>query len=410
MVGTELLLGQTVDTNAAYIAERLAANGINVYFKATVGDNWTRFAAVLAQALTRADVVIISGGLGPTEDDLTREVVAAVLHRPLVEDPQALAAIERWFAVSHRPMPPSARKQALIPEGARIIANANGTAPGFIVEHGNQTVVCLPGVPYEMKPMFDEVVLPYLRERYGLAGALYSRVLKFCGIGESALEERVRDLQHSANPTVAPYASLGEVKIRITARAENAEEAERLIAPVQQEIVRRVGEYMYGIDEDTVEGVAGRALLQAGWTLALAESCTGGLIAKRITDVPGSSAYFLGGVVSYSNEAKVKLLGVSEKTLAEHGAVSAPVAEQMALGAAERFGATLAVAVTGIAGPGGGSEAKPVGLVYIACALNGRAKAYRFQFQGGREQVRGLTAQTALDLIRRHALGLSTEL
>lgn len=405
MIGTELLLGQTVDTNAAYIAERLAAHGINVYFKATVGDNWTRMAGVLAQALTRADVVITSGGLGPTEDDLTREVVAAVLRRPLAEDPQALSSIEGWFARSRRPMPASNRKQALIPAGARIVPNARGTAPGFIVEHGQQTVVCLPGVPYEMQPMLDDVVLPYLRERYRLADALFSRVLKFYGIGESALEERLRDLLSMTNPTIAPYAGMAEVKIRLTARAQTAAEAERLIAPVQQEIVGRVGEYMYGTDDDTLESVAGMALRRAGWTVALAESCTGGLIAKRLTDIPGSSDYFAGGVVAYSNEAKVRILGVSQATLAEHGAVSAPVAEEMARGAAERFGATLAVSVTGIAGPGGGSEAKPVGLVYIGCALNGDVKSYRFQFSGSRERVRTLTSQAALDLIRRSALG-----
>lgn len=405
MIGTELLLGQTVDTNAAYIAEQLAANGINVYFKATVGDNWTRLTGVLAQALTRADIVITSGGLGPTEDDLTREVVSAVLRRPLVEDEGALAQIESWFARSNRPMPASNRKQALVPEGAHIIGNSRGTAPGFIVEHDDKIVACLPGVPHEMKAMLDNDLLPFLRQRYGLNGSLYSRNLKFYGIGESALEEQLRDLLHMTNPTVAPYASTAEVKVRLTARAGTADEAERLFAPIEQEIVRRVGEYMYGAGDDTMESVTGRALMKAGWTVALAESCTGGLIAKRLTDVPGSSAYFAGGVVAYSNDAKVRLLGVSETTLAHHGAVSAPVAEEMAVGAAQRFGATIGLSVTGIAGPGGGSEAKPVGLVFIGCASFGRVQAYRFQFSGDRDRVRTLTSQAALNIVRRHALG-----
>lgn len=409
MIGTELLLGQTVDTNAAYMAEQLAANGINVYFKATVGDNWTRLAGVLTQALTRADVVITSGGLGPTDDDLTREVVSAVLRRPLVEDEQALQTIESWFRNSGRTMPASNRKQALVPEGARVITNGHGTAPGFIVEHDGKLIVSVPGVPHEMRAMVENGVLPYLRRHFQLEGTLYSRNLKFYGIGESALEEKLRDLFRSTNPTVAPYAGMGEVKVRLTTRARSAEEAEQMFAPVEQEIIRRVGEYMYGVGDDTMEIVAGRALREAGWTVALAESCTGGLVAKRLTDVPGSSTYFLGGVVAYSNDAKMQLLGVSEDALREHGAVSAQVAEEMAAGAARRFGAIIGVSVTGIAGPDGGSEAKPVGLVFIGCAVRGKVHSYRFQFSGDRERVRRWTAQAALDVIRRHASGRGTD-
>lgn len=405
MIGTELLLGQTVDTNAAHIAEKLAENGIHVYFKATVGDNWTRMTAVLAQALTRADIVITSGGLGPTEDDLTREVVASVLRLPLVEDRRALESIKSWFTRTGRPMPSSNRKQALMPEGAHVIANGQGTAPGFIVEKDGKIVVCMPGVPHEMKAMLENDVLPYLRRRFGLEERLFTRTLRFYGIGESALEERLRDLFRMTKPTVAPYAGMAEVKVRLTARAGSREEAERLFAPVEQEILARVGEYMYGTGDDTMEVVAGRALARAGWTVALAESCTGGLVAKRLTDVPGSSAYFLGGVVAYSNEAKAALLGVSEETLRRHGAVSAETAVEMALGAVRRFGAALGVSVTGIAGPGGGSEEKPVGLVFIGCAAGERALARRFQFTGNRDRVRQYTAMAALDLIRRCALG-----
>lgn len=402
MIGTELLLGQTVDTNAAHIAEQLAATGVNVYFKTTVGDNWTRLAGVLTQALTRADIVITSGGLGPTEDDLTREVVAAVLGLSLVEDEQALAQVESWFRNNKRPMASSNRKQALMPEGALVIGNGHGTAPGFIVEHDGKIVVSMPGVPHEMRAMLRTSILPYFRERYGLDTRLYTRNLKFYGIGESSLEEKLRDLFRMTNPTVAPYAGMAEVKVRLTARAEDPEEAERLFAPVEQEIVRRVGEYMYGTGDDTLESVAGRALAEAGWTVAVAESCTGGLVAKRLTDVPGSSAYFSGGVVAYSNDAKVRLLDVSEQTLEAHGAVSARVAEEMAVGVARRFGATMGVSVTGIAGPGGGSEEKPVGLVFIGCAVGDDRRTYRLQFGGDRDRVRRYTAQAALDVIRRH--------
>jgi len=403
MIGTEMLLGEIIDTNAARIAQRLASIGIHVYFKTTVGDNWTRMAAALSQALTRADVVITSGGLGPTQDDLTREVVAAVLGVPLVEDAEALAHVEGWFRRANREMSPSNRKQALVPQGARIIPNPRGTAPGIIARRGQQAVICLPGVPHELSTMMDETVIPYLKEHFLPNGSLHSRVLKFYGIGESALAERLSELLGMENPTVATYAGRAEVRVRITARTADGVQAEDLLAPVEAEVLRRAGEFLYGYDQDTLELVAGRALKAAGWTVGLAESCTGGMIAARLTNVPGSSEYFLGSVVAYSNDAKMELLGVPADLLAVHGAVSAPVAEAMAEGAKRRLGASLGVSVTGIAGPGGGTPEKPVGLVFIGLARDGGTEVHRLQLGGDRDRIRWHTTQAALDLIRRHA-------
>jgi len=403
MIGTEMLLGEIIDTNAARIAQRLAEVGIHVYFKTTVGDNWTRVALALSQALSRADIVITSGGLGPTQDDLTREVVAAVLGVPLVEDPAALAHVEGWFRRAGREMTPSNRKQALIPEGAEVIPNPRGTAPGILARRGNQAVICLPGVPYELTTMMDETVIPYLKRRFVPNGSLHSRVLKFYGIGESSLAERLSDLLKMENPTVATYAGRAEVRVRITARAADGVAASELLAPVEEEVRRRAGEYLYGVDQDTLEIVAGRSLKAAGWTVGLAESCTGGLIATRLTHVPGSSEYFLGSVVAYSNDAKAALLGVPVDVLARHGAVSAPVAEAMAVGAMQRLGATMGVSVTGIAGPAGGTPEKPVGLVYIGLARGEWKEVHRLQLFGDRDRIRWHTAQAALDLIRRHA-------
>lgn len=401
MIGTELLLGQTVDTNAAFIAEQCANNGIHVYYKTTVGDNRQRLLAALSIALLRSDVIITSGGLGPTEDDLTRGVVAAAVGVKLVEDATAMGQIESWFRRHQRPMPASNRKQALMPEGALVLKNDKGTAPGFIVRHLDKAIVCLPGVPAEMTSMLTKSVLPYLHDHYELDATLYSHILRFSGIGESELEERLIDLFRSANPTVAPYASPGEVKLRLTARASSAEEAQALFQPLEQEIVARVGEYMYGSGDDTLEAVVGRLLRDNKKTVAVAESCTGGLIAKRLTDIPGSSDYFQGGVVAYSNDVKEQLLGVSTETLQNYGAVSKETAQEMAEGVARRLGANIGVAVTGIAGPGGGSDDKPVGLVFIGVWEKGETRVRQSLFGGERELVRLRATQTALDMLRR---------
>src|SRR5690606_9679143 len=309
-IGTELLLGQVVDTNAAYISERLAQLGIDLYFRHTVGDNRLRLAAVLSHALVRSDIVITSGGLGPTQDDLTKEVVAGLFAEPLEERPEAVRHIEEVLARAGRPVSQNNLRQALFPPSAELIPNPVGTAPGMWLEREGRLIICLPGVPAELKAMMEQTVVPRLAERRG-GGLLRSRTLRFFGIGESALEEAIADLiEAQSNPTIAPYAGTGDVKVRLTARASSEAEALSLIEPVEVEIRSRLGAYLYGYDDDTLEGVVGRHLRSRGWRLAVAESCTGGLVSHLLTNVPGSSDYLLESVVAYSNEAKERRLGV----------------------------------------------------------------------------------------------------
>lgn len=399
-VGTELLLGQVIDTNTVEISQSLAELGIGCYFHTSVGDNPLRLAAVLSQALVRSNVVIITGGLGPTEDDLTKEVLAAVTGRPLVLDPAAREHVERYFRSVGREMSQNNLRQAMLPQGAEMLPNPRGTAPGvYLLAHGAH-VFCLPGVPTEMRTMWKESVAPRLARIREGGGVIRSKTLRFYGIGEAALEERVKDLLHGDNPTLAPYASVGEVRLRITARAESEEAAAALIAPLQQEILRRVGEYLYGEDDDSLESVVGRLLQAKGMRLATAESCTGGLIAHRITNVPGSSAYFGQGWIVYSNEAKTRELGVNPKTLERFGAVSEEVAQEMAQGALQRSGADIAVAVTGIAGPTGGTPTKPVGTVCFAVATAQGSQTVTRSFRGSREDIKWRSASEALNLAR----------
>ncbi|MCL6499231.1 MAG: competence/damage-inducible protein A [Firmicutes bacterium] len=405
-VGTELLLGQITDTNATYICQRLAECGIPVYFRQTVGDNFERVQQAFRLAWSRAELVVFTGGLGPTEDDLTKEAVAAVLGADLVEDPGALAHLEQFFARRGRTMTANQRRQALIPRGALAIPNRWGTAPGVFWEADGRVVVMVPGVPREMRGMMDEFVIPELRRR-GWVGeeVIRSRVLRTVGIGEGQLEELVRDLIHTTNPTVAPLAHVGEVHLRITARGPS-EEVSRLLDEAEARLRERLGDAVYGVDDETLDEVVARLLRDSGLRVAVAESCTGGLVGERLTSVPGSSAYFLGGVVAYGNEAKVKLLGVPQRLLEEFGAVSAEVAEAMARGVRETFRADLGVGVTGVAGPGGGTETKPVGRVYLAVADPQSSRTVRADFgeEPGREGVRRLASQAALNLLRRYLL------
>lgn len=405
-VGTELLLGQITDTNATYICQRLAECGIPVYFRQTVGDNFHRVQEAFRLAWSRAELVVFTGGLGPTEDDLTKEAVAAALGAELVEDRDCLAHLEQFFARRGRTMTPNQRRQALIPRGALAIPNRWGTAPGVFWEVDGRVVVMVPGVPREMRGMVDEFVLPELRRR-GWVGqdTIRSRVLRTVGIGEGQLEEMVRDLIHTTNPTVAPLAHLGEVHLRITARG-TPEEVSRLLDETEARLRERLGDAVYGVDDETLDEVVARLLRDSGLRVAVAESCTGGLVGERLTSVAGSSAYFLGGVVAYSNDAKCRLLGVPPELLEKFGAVSAEVAEAMARGARERFGADVGLAVTGVAGPGGGTEAKPVGRVFLALADAHSARTVRADFgqEPGREGVRRLASQAALNLVRRYVL------
>ncbi|BAS27651.1 competence/damage-inducible protein A [Limnochorda pilosa] len=404
MVGTELLLGQIVDTNSATLAARLTQVGVDCYYVSTVGDNWMRMAEVLSHALGRSEVVITSGGLGPTQDDLTREVAAAVMGMPLEERPELWAGIERYFRESGRVAPAANRKQALVPRGGEPIPNPVGTAPGLWLERNGRTLICLPGVPWELERMLDETVIPRLARR--APQGLHSRVLRFVGIGESHLEAALEDLiREQGRVTLAPYAGPGEVKLRLSVRAPSKEEAEGLLTPVVGEILRRVGVYCTSRDDEPLEVVVGRLLRERELTLAVAESCTGGLIGDRLTDVPGSSAYFLGSLVTYSNAAKERELGVPAAVLERHGAVSRETAEAMARGVRERLAADCGLAVTGIAGPGGETPTKPVGLVYVGAAVGEKVVVEEHRFRGERRAVKERSARAALDLLRRSLPG-----
>ena len=402
-VGTELLLGQIVDTDAVFLAQMLSRLGVPLYFRTTVGDNPERIKDALRLALSRADLVLTIGGLGPTMDDLTKEMAAEVLGVSLVEDPEHAAWLRGFSRERGWAEPPASfTKQALVPQSGRGLPNPNGTALGALFETNGKAVLCLPGPPNELVPMAEQSVEPYLRERTsGERQVIRSRTLRVVGAGESLVEERVRDLMQGANPTVAPYAKTGEVHLRVTARAEGDAEADALIAPMERELRARLGDLVYGADDETLEYALVHLLTLLGRTLATAESCTGGLLAQRLTSVPGSSKVFGEGFVTYSNEAKRRYLGVMEETLAAFGAVSAETARGMAEGARDASGADLAVSVTGIAGPDGGTPEKPVGTVHLGLAWDGGVVSEQHHFLGGRQDVRLRSAQSALALVRR---------
>ena len=363
-VGTELLLGDILNTNAQYLSKKLAALGFDVLFQCVVGDNPERLKAVLEEGLSRSDIIITTGGLGPTKDDLTKEVCASVFSLPLEMHEESLCRIRECFRAKNSPMPESNEKQALMPRGSVIFKNTNGTAPGCAMEKDGKHIIILPGPPREMSEMFENCALPYLKKFSD--HVIISHSVRTFGIGESLMAEKAGELLDMQNPTVAPYAKSGEALLRVTAKAENEEEAEKLIAPVIDEIKRRFGNLVYGIDSANLEEALVALLKEKDLTLATAESCTGGLIAKRITDIPGASDVFGCGIVSYSNEVKKSLLGVREDLLEKYGAVSEAVAASMALGAVKAGKSDLAVSVTGIAGPDSDGTSKPVGLVYIA--------------------------------------------
>jgi nicotinamide-nucleotide amidase len=411
-VGTELLLGNITNGNARWIAEQLAALGIPHHRQQVVGDNRERLIDAVREAAGRCRVLITTGGLGPTPDDLTTEAIAAAFETPLAERPEVWADIEAKLAARGRPVTPSLRRQALLPVGAALLPNATGSAPGMIwnpdpaglpfpVQTGF-TILTFPGVPSEMQAMWRATAVPWL-QRSGLAeGVFASRMLRFWGVAESSLAEQMADLLESANPTVAPYAGSGEVKLRLTARAVSPGEAEALLTPVEAEIRARAGLACFGVDDDSLASVVLELLRRRGQTLAVAESCTGGGIGAALAAVPGASDVFLGGVIAYANAVKQGLLGVLAELLTAHGAVSDPVAKAMAEGARRVTGADWALAVTGIAGPGGGSADKPVGLVHIAVAgPDGcSSEGVRFGSSRGRLWIQTLTAGEALNRLR----------
>ena len=402
-IGTELLLGNITNGNARWLAEQLAALGIAHHRQEVVGDNRERLIAAVRAAAGRCRVLITTGGLGPTPDDLTTEAIAAAFGTPLVEHAAIWDDIQAKLRARGRPIVASNRKQALLPAGAEVLPNPTGTAPGMIWSpQPGFTVLTFPGVPSELHAMWQATAGPWLRQAGLAPGIFASRLLRFWGVGESNLAEQMADLLAGSNPTVAPYAGAGEVKLRLTARASDQVAAQALLAPVEAEIRARTGSLCYGCDDDSLASVVLAALRQRGQTLAVAESCTGGGLGAALAAVPGASDVFLGGVIAYANSVKQQLLGVPAGTLAVHGAVSDPVALAMAEGACRVTGADWAIAVTGVAGPGGGSADKPVGLVHIAIAgpAGSSSAAVRFGATRGRSWIQTLTAGEALNRLR----------
>ena len=406
-IGTELLLGQLVDTNTAFIAQRLAEAGIDVRRAQAVGDNHERIAAVIRDALQRADGVLTTGGLGPTIDDLTKDAVCLAFGLGVELYEPALRRMESMFAAMGSPMPENNRKQAELPAGSIPLDNPNGTAPGFIAFAADgKFVASMPGVPREMKPMLVDRVMPFLRERLGAGATIVTRVIHTIGLGESDLDQRIDDLfREGENPKIAVLAHDFRADVKIMAKAPSIREAEAMIGPLQAEIERRLSSYVFGTDADTPQSVVHDLLQAQGRTLTVAESCTGGRIAAALTSVPGASKSFAGAIVAYDNSVKVAQLGVDAGTIERFGAVSSEVAEAMARGARERLGADVALSTTGIAGPSGGSAEKPVGLVWFGLADAEGARTSKFQFRGDRDAIVSRATTMALNILWRHLRG-----
>ena len=405
-VGTELLLGQVVNTDTAIVAKALSGLGINLLYSAVVGDNVERLKLAVETAISRSDLLIMTGGLGPTTDDLTKETTAAAAGKKLVLHQESLERIQNYFNEKH--VSENQAKQAWLPEGCTVLQNDNGTAPGcaFQAESGC-TVIMLPGPPSELEPMLNNYAVPYLKK--GQESVIVSHNIHIYGRGEAPVAQMMDDLMNGENPTLAPYAKEGECYLRVTAKAANEEEADKMCQPLIQEIKDRLGEFVYSVDVESLEELVVQELQKQGKKLATAESCTGGLLAKRITDVPGSSAVFDMGCVTYANEAKEMLLSVDHETLEQYGAVSEETARSMAEGIVRRSGSDIGVGLTGIAGPDGGTEEKPVGLIYIALS-DGQHTWVTKRSPIGRTKTRAwhrhCAASQALDMVRRYLTGL----
>ena len=408
-VGTEMLGSTRVDTNSLYLADQLASLGISLHAKSVVGDRREDLAAVFRGALARADFVVLTGGLGPTDDDLTREVVAGVLGRTLREDPAIVERLQTRFAKRGLRMPDVNRRQAMVPDGATVLDNPNGTAPGLWLEDGPRAIVLLPGPPREVKPMFERLVQGPLGTRVG-AERFVRAVLFITGRGESHVEEIIQPIYAPWAAAVPPIettilAAPGQIEVHLAMRSSDRAQAEAAVFALRDRIAGAVGADVFSTDGRFMEEVVGDRLRELGLTIAVAESCSGGLLLSRLTDVPGSSEYVLGGVVAYSNDVKTASLGVPPDLIAEHGAVSEPVAVAMARGVRERLGSAIGVGVTGIAGPGGGSDRKPVGTVAVAAVTADDTFVRTFLFPGGRAQVKHHASQAGLDMVRRMIAG-----
>lgn len=399
-VGTEILLGNIVNTNAAYLSEKCAELGFSCYYQSVVGDNAKRLEETIRQALSRADIVLLSGGLGPTEDDLTKETAAAVLGKKLVLHEKSREAIRTYFRKKGMEIAENNWKQAMVPEDCIVVDNPNGTAPGIIMEDQGRHLILMPGPPGELIPMFEDSISPYLQNLQ--TEVIYSKTVKVCGVGESKAEMQIKDLiDQQSNPTIATYAKIGEVHLRVTARAESKEKAKQLVKPMVKELKRRFGDSVYTTKEKvTLEQSVADLLKERGYTITTAESCTGGMLAARLINVPGVSEVYRTGFITYANKAKRKELGVLKETLRLYGAVSRETAMEMARGAAEHADAEVALATTGIAGPDGGTETKPVGLVYISCYVAGEVTVREYRFSGNRAKIRESAVAAALTLAR----------
>ena len=407
-VGTELLLGQIANTNAQYLGEQLATLGIGLHHIVMVGDNTNRLKKVLETACQRADVIILTGGLGPTQDDMTKETVAEFFDLELLLDQDCLETLHNQFARRGNRMTDNNLKQAYLPRGGEALLNPNGTAPGVWLEHNDKIVIILPGPPFELKPMFENHVIPRLSTALGdKHTVIKSLIIKTYGIGESAAEELIQDLIVGSNPTLASYAKSTEIQFRLTAKAATEQEADDLISALKEKLHSRLGQYFFAYDEQTMEEVVGDLLTEQNLKLAVAESCTGGLISHWLTNVPGSSNYFLGSIVSYSNEIKQELLKVPADLLKEHGAVSQEVAEAMALGVRQLTQSDIGAAITGIAGPGGATPEKPVGLVFIAISDKKGIYSFRYDWRGARPVIKQRASQALLNAIRQRLLGIN---
>ncbi len=402
-VGTELLLGNIVNTDAQIISQGLSELGIDVHYQTVVGDNPKRLREVVELAKSRADILITTGGLGPTLDDLTKETLAAAFGKKMVLHQPSLDKMLAFFREIRKEMTPNNAKQAWLPEGCEVLENDWGTAPGCAFSCKGKHVIMLPGPPRECTPMFQYRAMPYLYQFAG--GCIVSRNVRVFGMGESVMETKLHDLMAtSTNPTIAPYALTNECFARITAKADTEAQAEALLAPVVMQVSNMLGDAVYGVDVDSLEAVVAQELLSRGLTLSVAESCSGGLLSKRITDIAGCSAFYKGGVCSYANAVKENILGVNAQDLATYGAVSATVAEQMARGVCKALQTDVGVGITGIAGPEGGTAEKPVGTVFISVCVAGACDTKEVHISNGRDRVRNGAASTALDMIRRALL------
>jgi nicotinamide-nucleotide amidase len=399
-VGTEILIGDILNSNAQYLSRELSAIGMSIYYHTTVGDNPKRLMDVLRLAIERSDLVVLTGGLGPTQDDLTKETVAALFGLDMVLHKESKTRIQSLFQKMSATVTENNWKQAYIPEGSRILPNDHGTAPGILLEREGKTLILLPGPPGELIPMFRDYCLPYLAEKN--ASTFYSRYYKLTGLGESAVEDKLLDLiDGQTNPTLATYAKPGEVMLRVTANSPRLEDGQRLLDDMDRSIMERVGDWVYAKEDKSLDQVVAQLLMATGTTMSVAESCTGGLIASLLTQMPGISSVFHSGIVCYSNASKIQYLGVREETLKQQGAVSRACATEMLEGLLRNNGTSMALATTGIAGPDGGTAEKPVGLVYIGVAWAGHIQVEEYHFHGNRQQIQTRAAHTALNMVRK---------